>query len=443
MKSGVERKYFYARTVGNPQSVLGDIINIVQDADLASEIPLVKLEKNPRREFYVFLGVESSEGPRIPSGLGAVFAARNIYFEEDYPLRPEEIRPMVQRQDIEIHGFQALQYRRQLAQDPGDPFDESDSWQPNEPTSEERERYDRLLQWLSARGEGTWAAFAQACEMLEVTEDRGTARSAIRRLSLLGHMDCSADGSRWSISPSALVRFPDNKEDGFISGQRTSTLIHNLGALAPMSKTIQSHFAGPTRFSWDNGPAFSSDSLANLGVEDGGVTAERLAELLPELHEWKDSLQPLPGLSTTSYRIEKWQGDKFLPCDTVRERNGVYEAETGMYRLSRDGDKTSRTLTVFFDLPARQWLRGDWYGLRFLALEAGRSGAIAVHDSSYGKLFIPESQRWPLLYERALTLASGLLPHRTKKPGWLSYSRIPLGLAQMLSRKLNVDLMEK
>ena len=206
MNLSAERRYFYARTVGNPQSVLGDIINIVQDADLASEIPLVKLEKNPRREFYVFLCVESSEGSRIPRGLGAVFAARNLHFQEDYPLRPEEIRPMVQRQDIEIHGFNALQYRRQLAQDPGDPFDESDWWQPNEHTSEERARYDRLLQWLSARGEGTWAAFSQACEMLEVTDDRGTARSAIRRLSLLGHVDCSADGSRWSVSPATLVQ---------------------------------------------------------------------------------------------------------------------------------------------------------------------------------------------------------------------------------------------
>ena len=443
MRLTLERKYFYARTVGNARGVLEDIINVVQDADLASQIPLVKLERNPRREFYVFLGVESSEGSRIPRGLGAVFAARKIFFEENNPLRPEEIRPMVQRQDIEIHGFNALQYRRQLAQDPGDPFDQSDAWQPHEPTSEECARYDRLLQWLSTRGEGTWAAFAQACEMLEVSEDRRTARSAIRRLSLLGHIDCSADGSRWSVSPATLIRFPDNKEGGFISGQRTATLIRNLSALAPMTETIQSHLAGPPRFSWENDLDCNADSLANLGIEDGGVTAKRLAELLPGLHEWKDSLQPLPGLSTTSYHVEKWQEDDFLPCDTVRERNGVYDAEAGMYRLSRDEDRTVRTLTMFFDPPTQRWLRGDWYGLRFLALEAGLGGVSAVHNSRHGQLLIPESQRWPLLYERAITLASGLLPQRALSPGWLSYSRIPLDLAQMLCGKLNVDLMEK
>ena len=42
-----------------------------------------------------------------------------------------------------------------------------------------------------------------------------------------------------------------------------------------------------------------------------------------------------------------------------------------MYRMHRDGDGSGRTLTLFFDEPAQRWLRGDWYGLRFLALEAG------------------------------------------------------------------------
>ena len=438
----LERRYFYARTVGNPESILEDIINVVQAADIASQIPLVKLERNPRREFYVFLGIESSEGSRIPGGLGAVFAARRIFFQEDYPLRPEEIRTMVQRLDIQIHGFDALQYRRQMSQDPGDPFDQSDGWQPHEPTPEECVRYDRLLQWMSTRGEGTWAAFVQACEMLKITDDRRIARSAFRRLSLLGHMDCSADGSRWSVSPATLVRFPDNKEGGFVSGQRTTTLIRGLRGIAPMTETVQSHLAGPPRFSWESDPACAADGLTNLGIEDGGATAKRLAELLPELREWKDSLQPVPGLSTASYRVEKWQGNAFLPCNTVREQNGVYHAEVGMYRLSRDGDRSGRTRTMFFDPATQRWLRGDWYGLRFLALEAGPGGVRAVHNSREEQLLIPESQHWPLLYERALTLASGLLPHRAQNPDWLSYSHIPLDLAQKLCRKLNVDLME-
>ena len=51
-----------------------------------------------------------------------------------------------------------------------------------------------------------------------------------------------------------------------------------------------------------------------------GRRAARLAELLPDLNEWRDSLQSLPGLSTLPYVIEKWQDGDFVPCDTVRER---------------------------------------------------------------------------------------------------------------------------
>ena len=113
-----------------------------------------------------------------------------------------------------------------------------------------------------------------------------------------------------------------------------------------------------------------------------------------------------------------------------------------MYRISLEGDRTSRTMTLFFDEPAQRWIRGDWYGLRFLSLEAGQACVEVVHDSGASELLIPASQRWPLLYERALTLASGMLPGRAANPDWLSYPRIPLDLAKVLCGKLNVNLME-
>ena len=443
MRPNPERRYFYARTVGFSRDVLERIISVVQDADLASQIPLVKLERNPQREFYVFLGVESAEGSKIPGGLGALFSSQGIRFEESYPLRPEEIRPMVQRLEIEIHGFNSLQYRRRSALDPGDPFDHSDSWQPHEPTVEECDRHDRLLQWLSARGEGTWAVFAQSCQILGVVQDIRMARSAFRRLNLLGHIDRSEDGSRWSASPAALVRFPDDRGGGFVSGQRTATLIRKLNAVEPLDEKIHSHYAGPPRFSWESEPNLDSDRLSELGLVDAGTPAARLAELLPDLNEWRDSLQSLPGLSTLPYVIEKWQDGDFVPCDTVRERNGIYQAEAGMYRLTRDGDSSGRALTLFFDPASQRWVRGDWYGLRFLALEATLGGVNAVYSSNREELLIPESQRWPLLYERALVLSSGLLPSRALNHEWLSYPRVPLGLARGLCEKLNVDLQEE
>ena len=443
MRPNPERRYFFARTVGYSRDVLERIIGVVQDADLASQIPLVKLERNPRNEFYVFLGVESSESSRIPGGLGNIFASQGIYFDEYNPLPPDDIRSMVQRLEIEIHGFNSLQYQRQAAQDFGDPFDHSDAWQPHEATFEECNRHGRLLQWLSARGEGTWAAFAQACEILEVASDTRMSRSAFRRLSLLGHIDRSDDGSLWSVAPAALLRFPDGGGGGFVTGQRPVTLTRKFNAVQPLDETIHSHYAGPPRFSWEGEPGLASDSLSELGIVDAGTTASRLAELLPELSEWRDSLQSLGGLSTLPYVIERWHDGDFMPCDTVRESNGIYQAEAGMYRLTREGDRTGRALTLFFDPASQRWLRGDWYGLRFLAIEALSGGVHAVYRSDRRELLIPDSQRWPLLYERALVLSSGLLPRRALNPEWLSYPRVPLGMAHRLCEKLNVDLQEE
>ena len=82
--------------------------------------------------------------------------------------------------------------------------------------------------------------------------------------------------------------------------------------------------------------------------------------------------------------------------------------------------------------------------MRFLSLAAGGGGLDAVqHSARDGALLIPESQRLPLIYERALTLASGLLPTRAENPNWLSYPLIPLSLAETLCGKLNVNMSEK
>ena len=439
----MERMYFHARTVGRPQDVLKRIITIVMNSDMASQIPLVKLERRARGEFYVFLGVDSDQSYSIPGGLAETFRQNGLRFEEDYALHPNQIASMVQRQNIEIHGFNSLKYRPWTYDNPGDPFEQSDGWQPQKASSESCARFERLLHWLSARGEGTWEAFNQASEALGVSDDRQEARSALRRLSLLGHIDLSGDGSKWSVSPSAFVRFPDEPSIGYLVGQRTDTLLHKVGELWPLTQVLQTHYPGPLRIDLGSGVPQDGDGATTLGVIDVGATATHLADLLPALSQWKDSLQPVSNLTTGSYHIEKWSGGEFQTCDTVYDRDGVYYGESGMYRMHRDDDISGRTVTLFFDETAQRWLRGDWYGLRLLALEAGHGGVETIHDSNAGVLLIPASQRWPLLYERALTLASGLLPGRATNPDWLSYPRIPLNLARKLCTKLNVTLIEE
>ena len=89
----MERKYFYARTVGNPEAALQKITTTVVDAKLASQVPLVKLERGAKREFCVFLAVDSDESTGIPEGLGKTLQARGLKFEEDFSIaaRPNKI----------------------------------------------------------------------------------------------------------------------------------------------------------------------------------------------------------------------------------------------------------------------------------------------------------------------------------------------------------------
>ncbi len=435
----MERKYFHARTVGSPETVLEKITTSVNQARLASEIPLVKLERRARGEFYVFLGVDSDEPYGIPGGLGKSLQNLGLWFDETCPFSPEEIKTMVQRQDIEIHGFSFLRYRQTEYADPGDPFDQPGLWTPQSVSPELCILMERFLHWLSAQGSGTWEGFKRACEVLQIAFESQDIRSLLRRFVLLGHLDLSDDGLRWSVAEPVLVRFPENPEGGFLSGRRTVPFLQKIRQICPLTETQHSHFDGPPRL--DLALDAHLDA-ANLGIVDAGITSHRLASLLPSLDGWKDSLQSLDDIAVTSYRVEIWQATGFEPCETLYDKEGIYYGKSGMYRIRREGDPFRRTLTLFFDEPAQRWLRGDWYGLRFLSLFASGSGVEAAYESSTKKLLIPGSQRWPLLYERALTMASGLLPERASNPDWLSYTNVSVDIARALCTKLNVDLQE-
>jgi len=102
--------------------------------------------------------------------------------------------------------------------------------------------------------------------------------------------------------------------------------------------------------------------------------------------------------------------------------------------------ETARRFIAFFDARAEQWLQGDWHGLAFLALQE-QGAAVAGHDPARSRLLIPRSDRWPLLYEKGLVLAGGLLPSRCGAHAqWLCYEAIPAALAHQLAEKLNVPL---
>ena len=316
--------------------------------------------------------------------------------------------------------------------DYGDPFQPTPGVPATAADFAMSDRFAKLLYWLSSYGDGTLQTFAQACKTLNREQEwRGGVGSVIRRLRLLGHLELSDDGSKWSAAPSAFVRFSDGSGNGFLAGMRTLSLLADAGSLCV---TNQPDHMGPPRVetTWDD-PRNSATNIA-----DAGAVSTDLAQLLPSVNAWKATL-PTRNPVISDYDAEVWDGTKFIPCV-------IYEGDSrpsGMYALSRTLQGREIALTLFYDQSSGRWLSGDWYGLRFLALQAAGFETRAIHVSDTNELLIPDAQRMPMLYERALVLASGLLPDRAPNRNWLKYGGIPIELARTLCGKLNVQLEQE
>ena len=53
-----------------------------------------------------------------------------------------------------------------------------------------------------------------------------------------------------------------------------------------------------------------------------------------------------------------------------------------MYRLTKKEKNSPYQIVLYFDEPNQRWLRGDWYGLRFLAYNSAGRQFEVKYDSS-------------------------------------------------------------
>ena len=437
------RRYVAVSIVGKPTQIFDRIRQAVRAENLMRTIPAVKFERKPHGQFYVFLAVEDTEAIQIPDGIQTVLQHAGLRGKPLWPIEPASIKSMTGSTELETHSLNVLTYISLWFNDSGDPFDLSAT------SSDERdigdpslgERYDRLLHWISANAEGTWQTFARVCDVLQLADDTNSARSIFRRLILLGHIESSGDGQKWAICPTTLVQCAADPDVCFLTGQQTPKLIKQLKEHWEVENIPQPSYQGPSCVKVHGVP--SADASDNgFRLERVGVASVHLARLLPNLEGWKDTLTIIDRISTANYNIEIWNGSRFTSCDTFYERDGQYVGKSGMYRLTRGEDANAYQIVLYLDRPNQRWLRGDWYGLRFLAYDAAERDFEVGYDSSANDILIPVDERWPLLYERALVLASGILPHRAENPRWLRYSVVSNELVQLLTEKLNVSIRE-
>ena len=84
----MDRQYVAVPTRGNAKQIFDRIRNTVQAEGLTRTIPIVKFERNPKGEFYVFLAVENSEDLHIPDDVATVLRRAGLRRKPHWPLEP-------------------------------------------------------------------------------------------------------------------------------------------------------------------------------------------------------------------------------------------------------------------------------------------------------------------------------------------------------------------
>jgi hypothetical protein len=440
----IERRYVGVETVGRIDQVIDRIRSTVRNLSQTHLIPVIKLEKKPRGRFLVFLALEGVADDRLPATVTQLLRAAGLTGRHYWPLRLAEIKSMVSGTEIETVGFGALAYKPLWGYDPGDPYDlaDDDSIECESENSEVDDRYNRLLYWCSVAAGGSWGTFVTACQVLGIARDSTHARHVFRRFTVLGHIECSSDGSRWSVAPSALVLCPTKNGLGFLCGQRTPKLLKQVSERFDISESSQPESQGPVCVEVGYGtlsPDHIELSSSNFIFAVGAVS-NSLGVYLPDIEEWRESLTPIEKLNTTTCSIERWDGKQYSACPDFYQRDDLYVGESGLYRLTRGEGTSTHRMTLYFDNENQKWVKGDWYGLRFLVYKHAGIECEAVYHQLHSELMVPIIERWPMLYERSLVLASGRLPSRSADKDWLSFSGVPEQLAVLLSDKLGISL---
>ena len=447
------------------QRIIGEIKNIITDKKLSEHILFMYMEntRNSSSDCYIFILIKSKEHGKFPQEVKDLLVKQlcnkvyhfDVNLGENQDLRYyDQILAFLEKkrkfpiENLKIYNFGiTIPYLPVVSHDDLNPFNLRSEGSTAIANSVPPENYDHLLYLISSLGSGSWESFRSACNMLQIPDPK----RLLRRFKLLGHIETSADGSRWSGTAIALLSVNDsepNSHEFILCGQRSLELLDILESSVYIDHI--EYLEQPQR----DAPlcirihlASNSESInqlvevlrdRNIPIQNEGDASLKLAKALPT---WKEWMQSLPHISAPKlgYDYEYYDVDK----------KGFIQASfaniTGMYQLKHQKLLQFPPRVCFFDKTNDRWLQGDWYGLRFLALQhynQNNQTLNAHYDRETASLYIPWSQRWSEIYERALVLASGCLPNEVKTNfgRTLQYHGIQAEVAELLTSKLNINL---
>lgn len=448
------RWYAANRLVGRrPDSIVAEISTVVRQNDLGRVLPLIRIERKARGQFYLFLAIESDARGQLPDQLQRLHEypiIKNLLRQSDgsavQDFKLDQIQGMVTG-EISVQDY-ARRLTRAILTAPtfAEPFPPDDPDAGLDAAEDDllarSRQYDRLLIWLSAAGSGSLAVAQQACRALGLDADGQQTGRILRRLRLLGHIERSPNGKQWSIAPVVLTRVagPAGGDLYLLCGGRDHAMLAALRRHTAVEETPQSRGDGPARVTIATedvdrlAATLQGEEVVRQVRIDTVPVALRLATLLPPVKRWPETLEGMNGIKPEMYEVHRFQGDGFV--EGVVSGSGFYE----LYQRDRRGSSATPDYRLFFDAGRDRWLAGDWYGLRFLARMIEGQSCPAHYELFNARLAIPEQFRLPELYERALVLCSGRLPER--RGDWLWYDDVEPDLFTTLSAKLQLALQE-
>ncbi len=286
-----------------------------------------------------------------------------------------------------------------------------------------------LLLYLSEVGNGRWAKFTDALNVLSAPWGRST---HALQLQMLAHVefDFLSDPMRWSVTPTSLAWLPryDTSHRAVLCGRRTERLLADLRRFAQdvdCTLEIRQQESNPDAIFVVAKESYQIDNIAErLGIDSEPKSAERLAHCLPRLNDYLAlcPLKPEPrGYGIIKLDLEQGQWVKVERTDDT----GLFEydcVEGRQYRLKIEGQ-------------CRQTPRD--FGIYALLNHLGHS--ILRYDDRACELIVPKFANLPVLFARAATLCSGQLPHYDYLNKAYRYQGVTTAVAYAILTKMNQE----
>jgi hypothetical protein len=397
------RWYSGYQTNGHPKDLTEQLSRYSKRKKLTEWLRTLCFEKSSGRgEFYFFIGMDTDEWGTMPEPLqDALEEFRYCSNPVNEPQTLEQIKTFVSGQ-LEVEHFGGkiglhTLLEMGILEDPLD-FSKLDEM-PRDHVPDPA--WNKMLYWLSSVGTGSWETFARACTVLGFS----SAKSVLRQLKLLGHLESSHQTNRWMINPAHAVQISDR--EWVLCGQRSPQMLDTL----EVTQSAQGRWSVTT--------------LEGFEGQDAEWSLGRFLEILPNIDTWRRSLYSPKGID--SYKLKRYEQGDFRPY--------TKSLEQGFYQIFGK-QETEPRYTLFWDREIGGWRQGDWYGLRFLSYEQ----PWIHYDPHSQKLAVLAEQRFPEIYERALVLASGYLPQWLE--GYLVYSNISQENVCHLAKLLKLEIKE-